>query len=60
MNDKNQLHPESESKGRLDTFVPMTEKQMIQRLEISRKTAERGLYRDADEVIADFRMKYGL
>jgi DNA-damage-inducible protein J len=41
-------------------YIAMTENQMIQKLEASRKHAEQGLIRDADDVIADMRREYGL
>ncbi|MBQ6342515.1 MAG: type II toxin-antitoxin system RelB/DinJ family antitoxin [Anaerolineaceae bacterium] len=41
-------------------FPPLTEEQFLQKLEISRNHANQGLGRDADEVISDFRHKYGI
>lgn len=41
-------------------YVPMTEDQMLLKLEHSRKHASQGKYRDADDVISDMRGKYGL
>ena len=41
-------------------YIPMTEEQIIQKLELSRKHAEQGLYRNADDVIADLRREYDL
>lgn len=38
----------------------MSEEMILQKLEQSRKHANQGMYRDADEVIADMRDKYGL
>ena len=41
-------------------YVPMTEEELLQKLEHARQSAERGNYRDADVVLADLRGKYGL
>ena len=60
VNDKIQLNTEGDSKAKSNALVQMIEEQMLQKLQTSRKQADQGLYRDADEVIADFRMKYGL
>ena len=38
-------------------YAPMTEKEMLAKLEKSR---EQGMFRDADLVISDMRSKYGL
>ncbi len=38
-------------------YEPMTEKDMLAKL---RKSREQGVFRDADQVIADMRSKYGL
>ena len=40
--------------------LPSQEEEILQKLETSRLHANQGLYRDADEVIADLRVKYGL
>lgn len=41
-------------------YVALSEEQILQKLECSRKSAEQGKYRDADDVISDMREKYGL
>ncbi len=41
-------------------YTAMSEEEVLQKLETSRLHANQGLYRDADEVIADLRVKYGL
>ena len=41
-------------------YTSMTEAEMLQRLEQSRKSSKRGNYRNADDVISDMRGKYGL
>lgn len=41
----------------LNPYTPMTEKEMLAKLEKSR---EQGAFRDADHVISDLRSKYGL
>ncbi len=41
-------------------YEAMSEEMILQKLEQSRKHANQGMYRDADEVIADMRDKYGL
>lgn len=41
-------------------YEALSEKEMLNKLETSRKHADEGLCRDADEVIADMRAKYGL
>ena len=41
-------------------YAPMTEKEMLQRLEQSRESSKRENYRNADDVISDMRSKYGL
>ena len=41
----------------LNPYAPMTEKEMLAKLEKSR---EQGEFRDADHVISDLRTKYGL
>ena len=38
-------------------YAPMTEAEMLVKLEKSR---EQGMFRDADLVVSDMRMKYGL
>ena len=41
-------------------YMPMEEAKVLQKLEQSRKHAAEGKVRDADEVIADMRLKYEL
>ena len=41
-------------------YLPLSEEQLLQNLELSRKHAEQGQYRNADDVISDMRAKYGL
>ena len=41
-------------------YSPMTEEEMLQRLEQSRESSKKGNYRNADDVISDMRGKYGL
>ena len=46
-----------EIKRQIESYSPMTEKEMLAKLEKSR---EQGMFRDADHVISDMRSKYGL
>ncbi|MDE6419647.1 MAG: type II toxin-antitoxin system RelB/DinJ family antitoxin [Lachnospiraceae bacterium] len=41
-------------------YIPMTEAEMLDKLEASRFHASNRQYRDADSVISDMRGKYGL
>ena len=41
-------------------YAPMSEDEILQKLESSRKHAKEGRYREADDVIADMRVKYGI
>lgn len=41
-------------------YMPMTEEEILAKLELSRKHAEHGKYRRADDVVSDMREKYGL
>ena len=41
-------------------FASLSEEEILKKLEISRKHAAEGKYRDADEVIGDIRGKYGI
>ena len=41
-------------------YLPLSEEQLLQKLELSRKHAEQGQYRNADDVISDMRAKNGL
>lgn len=50
-----QVRVEDELKSKSD--APMTEAEMLAKLEKSR---EQGMFRDADFVVSDMRLKYGL
>lgn len=50
-----QFRVEDELKSKSD--APMTEAEMLAKLEKSR---EQGMFRDADLVVSDMRLKYGL
>ena len=50
-----QVRVEDELKSKSD--APMTEAEMLAKLEKSR---EQGMFRDADIVVSDMRLKYGL
>ena len=41
-------------------FVSMTENEFLEKLEQSRRHASEGKLKDADDVITDMRLKYGL
>lgn len=41
-------------------YAPMTENELLQKLENSMEQAKQGKYRNADEAITDMRGKYGL
>ena len=41
-------------------YVALSENELLEKLEHSRKHATQGMYRDADEVVCDMRAKYGL
>ena len=41
-------------------YKPLTEAEILEKLAVSRVHAEQGFYRDADDVVADMRAKYGL
>ena len=41
-------------------YVALSEDDILQKLEVSRKHADEGLVRDADEVISNMRQKYGI
>ena len=41
-------------------YLSLSEEQLLQKLETSRKHAEQGNYRDADDVVSDMREKYGI
>ena len=46
------------SKGDANPYTVLTEEQVLQKLEVSRKHAEQGLCRDVDDVIADLKREY--
>jgi len=50
-----QVRVEDELKSK--SYAPMTEAEMLAKLEKSR---EQGMFRDADLVVSDMRLKYGL
>ena len=50
-----QVRVEDELKSK--SYAPMTEVEMLAKLEKSR---EQGMFRDADLVVSDMRLKYGL
>ena len=41
-------------------YKSLTEEELINKLAIAKMHAEQGLYRDADDVLADVRSKYGI
>ena len=41
-------------------YEALTEHELLDKLEKSRKHAEQGMFQDADEVVRDMRVKYGL
>lgn len=43
-----------------DPYQPLSEEEMLQKLEISREHARKGMVRDADEAISSMRAKYGI
>lgn len=43
-----------------DPYVPLNEEQFYEKLAKSKKAADEGRIRDADDMIADMREKYGL
>ena len=47
-------------KASTNPYTAMSEDEILQKLEKSRQHADQGMYRDADDVIADMREKYGL
>ncbi len=47
-------------KTTIDPFVALSEEDILNKLETSRKHADECKYRDADDVIADMRSKYGI
>ncbi len=47
-------------KAPVHPYAAMSEEEILRKLERSREHARQGMYRDADDVIADMRAKYGL
>ena len=45
---------------RANPYHTLTENEMLDKLERSRKHADDGMYRDADDIVSDMRAKYGL
>ncbi len=45
-------------KGNTNPYTALSEEQVLQKLEVSRKHAEQGLCRNVDDVIADFKREY--
>ena len=41
-------------------YTPMTEEEMLMKLETSRKHADQGKYRNANDAVSNMRTKYGL
>ena len=41
-------------------YVALSEEEILNKLEMSRKHAEEGKYRDADDIVSDMRSKYGI
>lgn len=48
------------SKAEYNPYGTMTEEEMLAKLKRSREHCEEGRCRDADKVVSDLRMKYGL
>ena len=46
------------SKENINPYTVLTEEQVLQKLEVSKKHAEQGLCRDVDDVIADLKREY--
>lgn len=44
----------------VNPYAPMTEGELLAKLEKSRQHADQGKYRDADKVASEMRTKYGL
>ncbi len=49
-----------EIKRNTEIYRPLTENELLEKLSVSRAHADQGLYRDADDVLADVRAKYGI
>ena len=47
-------------KVKTNPYNALSEDELLSKLEKSRKHAEEGLFRDADDVITDMRAKYGI
>ena len=47
-------------KASTNPYAAMTEEEFLKKLEMSRKHADCGMYRNADDVISGMRAKYGL
>ncbi len=47
-------------KVKSETYRPLSEEELLEKLKVSREQVAQGLYRDADDVISDMRSKYGL
>ena len=43
-----------------DPYMPMSEEEMLAKLQVSRSHVNRGKFRDADDVVSEMRKKYGL
>ncbi len=56
--DENNGFPFEIKKKTANPYVTLTEDEFMTKLEASRKHAEQGLLRDADEVVSDMRKKY--
>ena len=56
----NKVDDELNIKLNHNPYIPMTEAEILTKLENSRKHASNGQYRDADNMISDMRSKYGL
>ena len=41
-------------------YAALSEDEILRKLEVSKRHADEGKYRDADDVIADMRKKYGI
>ena len=41
-------------------YIALSEEEILKKLELSRKHAEQGEYREADDVISNMRKKYGI
>lgn len=48
------------SRAEYNPYEPMTEEELLEKLEYSRQHCEEGRCREADKVVSDLRGKYGL